>query len=249
MSSADAKSHATGTGGAYLTVDSIDTYYGDSHILHNLSIEVHEGEVVSLLGRNGVGKTTTLRSIMGLTKPRSGAVTFKGTDITRNDPNDTLRMGIALVPESRVIFPNLTVRENLAVPVQRSNVPPEKQFSVDDIYEMFPRLDERRAQLGSSLSGGEQQMLTIGRSLMTNPDLLMLDEPSEGLAPQIVADVRDIIERISDLGMTIILVEQNVKVAQACADRHYILEKGAVQYEGRIEDLSDERKNELLGVR
>lgn len=247
MSKADSESGTIQRTGDYLSVDSINTFYGDSHILHDLSLEVGEGEVVSLLGRNGVGKTTTLRSIMGMTSPRSGTITFKGKDITKNEPNETLKEGIAIVPEDRVIFPQLTVVENLAVPQPRASSTGNK-FDREDIFEMFPRLDERRNQKGSSLSGGEQQMLTIGRSLMTNPDLLMLDEPSEGLAPQIVADVRNIIQDISNLGVTILLVEQNVKIANACADRHYILEKGTIQFEGQLDELTDERKNELLGV-
>lgn len=230
----------------YLSVDSINTFYGDSHILHDLSLNVREGEVVSLLGRNGVGKTTTLRSIVGFVHPRSGTITFKGSDITHSEPNETLREGIAIVPEERAIFPNLTVLDNLAVPRPRTGTGTE--FSKGDIFEMFPRLDERRNQLGMSLSGGEQQMLTIGRSLLTNPDLLLLDEPSEGLAPQIIADVRDIINRISDLGVTILLVEQNVRIASECADRHYILETGSIQFEGELDNLSDDRKHELLGV-
>ncbi|MCY4729932.1 ABC transporter ATP-binding protein [Natronomonas gomsonensis] len=240
----------TGTGDTeqdLLSVKGINTYYGDSHILYDLSISVREGEVVSILGRNGVGKTTTLRSIMGLTPPRSGTIQFRGTDITQQAPHDTLMDGIALVPEERVIFPNLSVKENLQVP-KVSNSTSDRGVSIKDVYEMFPRLEERKKQTGHSLSGGEQQMLAIARSLMTNPDLLMLDEPSEGLAPQIVADVHDIIAKLADSGLTILLVEQNVNMADSLADRHYILEKGSVQFEGQLSDLDTERQNKLLGI-
>lgn len=247
MSKANAETDGN-TGTEYLAVKDIDTFYGDSHILYDLSLSVREGEVISILGRNGVGKTTTLRSIMGLTPPRSGAIHFKGKDITAQPPHETLVDGIALVPEERVIFPHLTVEENLRVPRARENSEPNRRVSMADVYEIFPRLEERKNQTGHSLSGGEQQMLSIARSLMTNPDLLMLDEPSEGLAPKIVADVHDVIRRLADDGLTILLVEQNVNLADSLADRHYILEKGTVQFEGHLDELSEERKNRLLGV-
>ena len=230
-----------------LSVEAINTYYGDSHILYDLSLSIAEGEVVSILGRNGVGKTTTLRSIMGLTPPRSGTIQLRGTDITRQASHNTLMDGIALVPEERVIFPHLSVKENLRVP-KVSNSTSDRGVNIEDVYEMFPRLEERKNQTGHSLSGGEQQMLAIARSLMTKPDLLMLDEPSEGLAPQIVNDVHDIIAELADSGLTILLVEQNVNMADSLADRHYILEKGSVQFEGQLSDLGAERQNKLLGV-
>jgi len=231
-----------------LSVEGINTFYGESHILYDLSLQVQRGEVVSLLGRNGVGKTTTLRSIMGLTPPRSGRILFNDEDITHQRPHDTLLDGIALVPEERVIFPSLTVAENLRVPKNRMGRNSEGRITVEWVYDTFPVLEERRNQSGHSLSGGEQQMLAIARSLMTNPDLVMLDEPSEGLAPQIVADVHDVIETLADEGLTILLVEQNVRLADSLADRHYILEKGTVQYEGQLSDLSEQRQNSLLGV-
>ena len=247
MSSTDTT--ATGdTGEELLAVDGINTSYGDSHILYDLSLSVDEGEVVSILGRNGVGKTTTLRSIMGLTPPRSGTIRFRGTDITGQDSHNTLMDGVALVPEERVIFPHLSVKENLRVP-KVSNSTNDRAVNFEDVYEMFPRLEERKNQTGHSLSGGEQQMLSIARSLMTNPDLLMLDEPSEGLAPKIVADVHDTVSGLADNGLTILLVEQNVNMAESLADRHYILEKGAVQFEGQLSDLDAERQNKLLGVK
>lgn len=247
MSKADAGRDGS-VGTEYLAVEDINTFYGHSHILYDLSLSVREGEVISILGRNGVGKTTTLRSLMGLTPPRSGTIHFKGEDITTQPSYETLADGIALVPEERVIFPHLTVEENLRVPRARENSEPDRRMSMADAYEIFPRLEERKNQTGHSLSGGEQQMLAIARSLMTNPDLLMLDEPSEGLAPQIVADVHDVIRRLSDDGLTILLVEQNVNLADSLADRHYILEKGAVHFEGQLDELSEERKNRLLGV-
>jgi branched-chain amino acid transport system ATP-binding protein len=231
-----------------LTVDSINTFYADSHILHDLSLTVDRGEVVSLLGRNGVGKTTTLRSIMGLTPPRSGLIEYDGENIAGRPPHDILQKGIAIVPEEREIFPHLSVVENLRVATQRSGDGAIKGFTLADIYELFPRLDERRDQKGHSLSGGEQQMLAIARALMTNPDMLMLDEPTEGLAPKIIEDVVEIIREISETGLTIVLVEQNVNIADYCADRHYILEKGEVKFEGQLDDLDEERQNSLLGV-
>lgn len=245
MSSTDTTTGTTD--GELLAVDSINTFYGDSHILYDLSLSVEAGEVVSILGRNGVGKTTTLRSIMGLTPPRSGTISFRGDDITGQASHDTLMDGIALVPEEREIFPHLSVKENLRVP-KVSNGTSDRSVELEDVYEMFPRLEERKTQTGHSLSGGEQQMLSIARSLMTNPDLLMLDEPSEGLAPQIVANVHDIVAELADSGLTILLVEQNVNMADSLADRHYILEKGAVQFEGQLSDLDAERQNKLLGV-
>ena len=231
-----------------LTVDSINTYYGDSHILHDLSLDIDRGEVVSLLGRNGVGKTTTLRSIMGLTPPRSGTIEYEGRDITGRPPHDVLDEGIAIVPEEREIFPQLSVEENLRVAKQRARSDAIESFTRSDIYDLFDRLDERKEQLGHSLSGGEQQMLAIARALLTSPDVLMLDEPTEGLAPQIIEDVVDIIQEISQKDLTILLVEQNVKIADLCADRHYILEKGVVKFDGQLDELSEQRQNSLLGV-
>lgn len=231
-----------------LTVDSINTYYGDSHILHDLSIDVNRGEVVSLLGRNGVGKTTTLRSIMGLTPPRSGSIEYEGTDIAGRPPHEVLQEGICLVPEEREIFPHLSVEENLRVATRRASNDTMEEFTFADIYDLFPRLDERREQKGHSLSGGEQQMLAIARALMTSPDVLMLDEPTEGLAPKIIEDVVEIIQEISRKELTILLVEQNVNIADYCADRHYILEKGRVKFEGDLEELNEERQKSLLGV-
>ncbi|AQL44356.1 ABC transporter ATP-binding protein [Halorientalis sp. IM1011] len=231
-----------------LTVDSINTFYADSHILHDLSLAVDRGEVVSLLGRNGVGKTTTLRSIMGLTPPRNGSIQYEGEEIVGLPPHEILQRGIAIVPEEREIFPQLSVAENLRVAAQRSGDEAIREFTVADIYDLFPRLDERREQEGHSLSGGEQQMLAIARALMTSPDVLMLDEPTEGLAPKIIEDVVEIVEEISETGLTIMLVEQNVNIADYCADRHYILEKGEVKFEGHLDDLNEDRRNSLLGV-
>lgn len=248
MPEIESKHPQSSTTESALVVDSINTYYGESHILHDLSIEVGRGEVVSLLGRNGVGKTTTLRSIMGLTPPRNGAIKYDGEDITGLPPHEVLQKGIALVPEEREIFPHLSVEENLRVATQRSGGNALEEFLLSDAYDLFSRLDERKNQKGHSLSGGEQQMLAIARALMTNPDVLMLDEPTEGLAPQIIEDVVDIIQEISQKNLTIVLVEQNVNIADLCADRHYILEKGVVKFDGNLEELGEERQNQLLGV-
>jgi len=230
----------------YLVVDEINTFYGESHILHDLSLEVSEGEIVSILGRNGAGKTTTLRSIMGLTPSRSGTIHFRGEDITDDAPHERLRRGIAHVPEDRVVFPNLTVEENLKVPQKATDT--TEAFTLEEIYDLFPVLEEYRDRQGFGLSGGEQQMLTIGRSLLSNPDLLLLDEPSEGLAPQIVSDVHDAIEQLSERNITILLVEQNMALAEMLSDHHYIIERGEVRYEGSLDDLDPELREQLLSV-
>ena len=203
---------------ALLELASVNTFYGRSHILFDVSLSVEKGEVVSLLGRNGAGKSTTLRSIIGLTPPRTGEVSFRGERISGLRPYQICRKGVGFVPEDRRCFPDLTVRENLEVAVRR-----EKQTSspwtVEKIYSLFPRLQEREKNLGNQLSGGEQQMLTIARTLMTNPDLLLLDEPSEGLAPLIVALLADMIIRIRKEGVTVLLAEQNLHFCAKVADR------------------------------
>jgi len=229
-----------------LELESVNTYYGESHILHDLSLDVTEGEVVSLLGRNGAGKTTTLRSIMGLNPPKSGAIRFRGEDIAGRSPDEILHEGIALVPEERIIFPDLTVEENLRVPQRRSDA--TREFTIEEIYDLFPILSDRQDQIGHSLSGGEQQMLTISRSLLANPNLLLMDEPSEGLAPQIVEKLRDRILQLKELELTLLLVEQNVEFAKACSNRHYIIDQGEVKFSGLLSDLDDERMKTLLGV-
>ena len=234
---------------ALLELASVNTFYGRSHILFDVSLSVEKGEVVSLLGRNGAGKSTTFRSIIGLTPPQTGEVIFKGERISGMRAFRICRKGVGFVPEDRRCFPDLTVRENLEVAVRR-----EKQTSspwtVEKVYSLFPRLQERERNLGTQLSGWEQQMLTIARTLMTNPDLLLLDEPSEGLAPLIVALLADMIIRIRKEGVTVLLAEQNLHFCAKVADRGYVIDKGSVKYEGKMSDLlgNEEIKEKYLAV-
>jgi branched-chain amino acid transport system ATP-binding protein len=212
-----------------LRVQDVYTAYGLSQVLFGVNLEVIRGECVCLLGRNGVGKTTTMRSIMGLTPPTRGRVEWKGRDITRRAPYQVAKLGIGFVPEDRRIFADLTVWENLDVATRRT---PGGGFTVERVYELFPKLAELRDRQGGFLSGGEQQMLTIARTLMGNPELLLLDEPSEGLAPLVVEHLGEQIGRLKREGLTILLAEQNVDFSLDLADRVYVLEKGAVRYEG-----------------
>ncbi len=212
-----------------LRVQDVYTAYGLSQVLFGVSLEVSRGECVCLLGRNGVGKTTTMRSIMGLTPPTRGRVEWKGRDVTRRAPYQVAQLGIGFVPEDRRIFADLTVWENLDVATRRT---PGGGFTVERVYELFPKLAELRDRQGGFLSGGEQQMLTIARTLMGNPELLLLDEPSEGLAPLVVEHLGEQIGRLKREGLTILLAEQNVDFSLELADRVYVLEKGAVRYEG-----------------
>jgi branched-chain amino acid transport system ATP-binding protein len=226
----------------------IHTYYGQSYILQGISLEVKEGSVVALLGRNGMGKTTTIRSIIGFTPPRRGIVRFKGKDITGLKPHQIAQMGVGLIPQGRHIFPSLSVEENLTMAATTRGR--TGAWTLDTVYSFFPILKER-AKLGSKrLSGGEQQMLAIGRALMTNPDLLLMDEPSEGLAPVIVEKIRDIIGQLKESGFSILLVEQNFSVALAVADYCYIISKGIIIYESTPEELGDneEVKTKYLGL-
>ena len=244
-----------------LELDGVNSYYGESHILRGVTMEVEKGQIIALLGRNGAGKTTTLRSITGTRPPevRSGTIRFEGTDITSKRPEDISALGLSLVPEERRMFSNLTVAENLHVPdisrnllnrIGRSDETGKTGIGDEEVYEQFPRLDERREQKAGTLSGGEQQMLAIARTLKQDTELLMLDEPSEGLAPQIVQDVLDIIQRIADQGKTILLVEQNAAAAIKLADYCYVLDQGRVVYEGTSEELeaNEEVRQEYLGV-
>lgn len=208
-----------------LNVENINAYYGLSHVLQGVSLNVGEGELVCLLGRNGAGKTTTLKSIMGLVDVRGGSISFKGEDITRLPTFRIADRNICLVPEDRGIFRVLTVEENLKLGAQRGS-----RWSLDDIYGIFPRLRERRRNGGGQLSGGEQQMLAIGRALMNSPELLILDEPTEGLAPVIVEEIVAQLHQIRASGVSVLLVEQNLAVCMELADRHYILESGAIVY-------------------
>lgn len=222
-----------------LTVRDLYTSYGLSQILFGVSLEVNAGECVALLGRNGVGKTTTLRSIMGLTPPRQGQVWYKNRDITGLPAYRVAKLGMGFVPEGRRIFPDLSVRENLDVARKPSASPHGTVWTIERVYDLFPILAPLDARKGGYLSGGEQQMLTIGRTLMGNPDLLLLDEPSEGLAPLVVRDLGRQIQRLKEEGLTILLCEQNTKFATALSDRAYVLEKGQVRFAGTIAALQD----------
>jgi branched-chain amino acid transport system ATP-binding protein len=210
-----------------LEVKGIDTYYGLGHILHGLSIHVEEGEVVALLGRNGAGKTTTLRSVSGLTPPRAGEIRYKGESIAGLDAHKISRLGIALVPETRDIFSFLSVKENLAIAQRKGS-----RWQMDMVLERFPSLNERMKNKGRELSGGEQQMLAIARALLTGPDLLLLDEPSQGLAPLIVDAVMGTIRALKQERVSMLLVEQNAEMALQLADRVYIIDHGTVVFEG-----------------
>ena len=212
-----------------LRVRDLYTSYGLSQVLFGVSLEVERGECVCLLGRNGVGKTTTMRSIMGLTPPAKGRVEWKGRDIRGRAPHEVAKSGLGFVPEDRRIFADLTVWENLDVATRRAG---NGGFTLERVYELFPKLAELRDRQGGFLSGGEQQMLTIARTLMGNPELLLLDEPSEGLAPLVVDHLGEQIARLKREGLTILLAEQNVDFSLSLADRVYVLEKGAVRYEG-----------------
>lgn len=219
-----------------LIVDCIDTFYGQSHVLQEVSLSIEEGEVVCLLGRNGVGKTTTLQSIMGLTPPRSGEILFKRIPVARKPSYQIARMGIGYVPDDRRIFPDLTLFENLEI-ARRLSSKSQVQWTYKKVYDLFPVFVNMKARKGTQLSGGEQKMLAIGRALMKNPDLLLLDEPSEGLAPLIVQNLAQVIERIRSEGVTILLADQNLKFCRKTSDRGYILEKGRVQYQGLMEEI------------
>jgi branched-chain amino acid transport system ATP-binding protein len=231
-----------------LEVDGIHTAYGSSRVLFGVSIDINPGECVCLLWRNGVGKTTTMRSIMGLTPPAAGRVRFKGRDITGASPYRLARSGIGYVPEDRRIFAELTVWENLEVAARSANR--RGRWTVEGVTELFPKLAELRDRMGGVLSGGEQQMLTIARTLTGNPDLLLLDEPSEGLAPVIVENLLAQVTRLKTEGLTILLAEQGVDFSLALADRVYVLEKGAVRFSGTAAELRDDAalRNKLLAL-
>lgn len=220
-----------------LSVEAIHTYYGTSHILFGVSLHMEEGEALALLGRNGAGKTTTLRSIMGLTPPRQGKVVFMGTDISRAPVHVISRMGMGYVPENRMIFPDLTVLENLMIGVDPGR---PGSFTIDSAFEMFPRLEEMKSRAGGMMSGGEQQMLAVARSLMINPRILLLDEPLEGLSPMVVQELGTAIKRLKDeRQLSIVLCEQNVGFAMELCDRVYIIDKGTIKFHGSIAEFRD----------
>lgn len=219
-----------------LQVDQIDTYYGQSHVLQGVSLSINQGEIVSLLGRNGVGKTTTLRSIMGLTPPRSGKILLRNTDIVGKPPYQIAQMGIGYMPDDRRIFPDLTLYENLEL-ARRLSKKGRVSWTFEKIYQLFPVFVDLKDRKGTQLSGGEQKMVAIARALMKDPDLLLLDEPSEGLAPLIVLNLIEVITSIRKEGVTILLADQNLKFCRKTSDRGYILEKGMVQYYGLMEEI------------
>jgi branched-chain amino acid transport system ATP-binding protein len=230
-----------------LAVEEIHTYYGHSHILQGVSLHVEEGEAVVMLGRNGVGKTTTIKSIIGFTPPQKGVIRFKQEDVTRLPSYRTAQQGMGLVPQGRAIFPNLTVKENMTLAARNAGA---HGWTEERVLALFPPLAARLGNLGSQLSGGEQQMLAVARALMTNPDLLLLDEPSEGLAPLIVAEIGRVIKQIKEEGLSILLVEQNLNLALDVADRVYVMSKGQIVYEGTPADLraQPEVMHQYLGV-
>jgi branched-chain amino acid transport system ATP-binding protein len=223
-----------------LEIKDLNTYYGDSHALQDMSLDVQDGEIVALLGRNGMGKTTTMKSIMGLLKPKSGTVLFQGKDITGLAPYKVARAGIGYVPEERRIFPNLPVLDNLKMGIKHGKQfqsGGQNQWTFERIYNHFPFMKERQNQKGALLSGGEQQMLTIARTLMGNPVLLMVDEPTEGLAPVMVKEVRDVLADINKTGVSILLIEHNLKVALHLANRVYLMGKAHLGFTGTVEEL------------
>ena len=236
-----------------LEVKDLNTYYGASHVLQGISLTVDQDQIVALLGRNGMGKSTALKSIMGLVKPRSGAVVFRGEDIAGYRPYKVARAGIGYVPEERRIFRNLSVLENLAMGIKGGKIKDSENpdvWTVDKIFAHFPTLEARRNQRGSLLSGGEQQMLAIGRTLMGNPELLMVDEPTEGLSPLLVNEVRDMVAGINEVGVSILLVEHNLKVALSLANRVYLMGKAHIGFTGTVEELEaqPEMKEKYLEV-
>jgi branched-chain amino acid transport system ATP-binding protein len=228
-----------------LEAEGLNTYYGKSHILHDVGLVAAEGKITTLLGRNGAGKSTTMKTLMGLVPTRTGHVRVFGTDTTRMAPFRIAAMGVGYVPEGRRIFPNLTVDENLRVPLERPG-----PWTIERVYELFPRLAQRKTNRGRQLSGGEQEMLSIARALLINPRLLILDEPSQGLAPLIVREVFRVVAQMRGEGISVLLVEQNVRAALEVADDAYVLEDGEIVYSGKAAELGadEERIQALAGA-
>jgi branched-chain amino acid transport system ATP-binding protein len=224
-----------------LEVNDIHTYYGRSHILQGVSMNLQKGEVICLLGRNGAGKTTTLRSIMGFTPPKKGSIKFEGVDLAKMPPYEICRLGIGYVPQDRRIFPTLSVQDNLEV-IERKV---EDGWTTEKIFSAFPILEKLKTRKGRHLSGGEQQILAVARPLMTNPKLLLLDEPSEGLAPLIVRAIEELVKNIITTGISVILAEQNMRFAMNIAQRGYIIDKGRIYHQGTIEELKEDK--EIIG--
>ncbi|HEX6322015.1 MAG TPA: ABC transporter ATP-binding protein [Burkholderiales bacterium] len=232
---------------AILQVEDIHTYYGDAYVLQGLSLELEQGQILGLLGRNGVGKTTLVSSIVGFTPPRRGRILFKGADVTAVSSFETVRRGMGLVPQGRRVFPTLSVEENLKVAARSSE---RHGWTLERVYPLFPRLEERRRQRAKTLSGGEQQMLAIARGLMTNPDCLIMDEPSEGLAPIIIQAVWQIIRKLKDEGLSILLVEQNAALALQLVDYVHVMSKGQVVHSSDPRSLERDEavKSKYLGI-
>lgn len=223
-----------------LSVKDLNVCYGAIHAIHDVSLEVHDGEIVSLIGANGAGKTTILHTITGLKKAKSGSVTYNDADLLKTDPSKIITLGVAHVPEGRHIFPGMTVEENLEMGayIRKDDL----SASIKEVYERFPRLKERRRQLAGTLSGGEQQMLAVGRALMSRPSILLMDEPSMGLSPLLVKEIFKIIQEVHKQGMTVLLVEQNAKMALSISDRAYVLETGRISMSGAAGDLLNDEK-------
>jgi branched-chain amino acid transport system ATP-binding protein len=221
-----------------LELRSVHTHYETSHILFDVSLEVNQGESVCLLGRNGAGKTTTLKSIMSLAPASAGSIIFNGVDLVGRAPYEIARLGIGYVPDERLIFPDLTVRENLEIAIKQGAAGAPAQWTVERIYKLFPVLQPLGARLGGYLSGGEQQMLTIGRTLMGNPSLLLLDEPVEGVAPVVVQELTRQIKALKTMGLTILFAEQNMHFATEISDRAYVIEKGHIRFHGTMQELA-----------
>ena len=232
---------------AILEVQDIHTYYGDAYVLQGLSLTLEQGQILGLLGRNGVGKTTLVNSIVGFNTPRRGKIVFKGNDITHITSFETVRSGMGLVPQGRRVFPTLSVEENLLVAERNTD---RHGWNLQRVYGLFPRLEERRTQRAKTLSGGEQQMLAIGRGLMTNPDCLIMDEPSEGLAPIIIQGVWEAVAKLKEEGLSILLVEQNANLALKLVDYVHVMSKGQVVYSSKPEELqaNEEIKSNYLGI-
>lgn len=232
-----------------LEMEGLDAFYGQSQALFGMSLSVEAGQVVSLMGRNGMGKTTTIRSIMGLIRPRGGSLSFQGQDLIGLAPYKVAQLGLGLVPEGRQIFPNLTVRENL-VATARTGQGTSKPWTLDRVYELFPRLEDRQGSMGNQLSGGEQQMLAVGRALTTNPTLLLLDEATEGLAPLIRDEIWSCLSALKSAGQAILVIDKNVETLTEICDHHFIVEKGHLVWNGNSDELraNPEIQQQYLGV-